>query len=499
MGLKDSIGHRITNFLFPYIQEQYSQKGELMPMQKLNNYEMMEKYLWYVGNENLLVDFYTSKRPDYIGTINAKAHYYYAKVRNDVRIIHSGIPKLVSKTKARVLMAGGIEVLIKEGEDKDTDKDNTNRLYDILIDNDYKEQIKQSIRTRSWAGAFAYKIIYDAELTEYPIWEVYSPFNFIVNKKKGRVVSIEFIEHINDGNTKYELHEVYAKGSIDYVLYKVKKNSELEEVPLTTLEETAELEKIEWKEPIMMAGVLEGESDYDGIVSEFDALDETWSQLMDEIRNGRADVYIPEILLVNQGFDPLRRKHIEMGTDEKEDGKNEVKFNQPDIRSEEYDKSLEKILGNILANVELSKLTIGLDESIGANSSGDSITERETTTLRTRAEMIEEWQPFLEKFFNTLLFADDFFRVTKQKKNSNKRRTDYYVVATFGDYVKETKNERIEQATKMITADIIDPEKALDEVYGESLTQEEKDRILANLGALTIQPTEDDQDDDTEE
>lgn len=487
MWIKDAIGNRISNFLFPYINKQYAERGEMMPKKTVDNYDLMEKYLWYLGNENLLVDFYTSKKPEYVSTINAKNHYYYANVRNNVRVIHSGIPKLIANTKARVLLSGGIEAVVKKGEEKETDKENTARLYEILDDNDWKKRIAEAKKIKTWAGSVAFKMIYDKELTEYPIIEVYSPFNFKVNKEKGRVISIVFVEKIEDEDgSKYELHEEYGYGYIDYMLYKETKTGKLQPMPLNTLEETAEYEKIEWKEPVMMACVLDGESDYDGIIGEFDALDEQWSQMMDEIRNGRADVYVPDELLINGTFDPLRRKHIELGTDEREGAKNEVKFNQAEIRIAEYNSAIDMTLGNILANVGLSKLTVGLDESIGKNSSGDSITEREVTTIRTRSALIEEWEPFLEKFFNILLFADDFFRVTKMKKNSKARKYDYYLVVTFGDYVKESKNERIEQAIKMLSNEAIDHEKTLEEIYGDELTEEEKTRILANLGALTV-------------
>ena len=37
----------------------------------------------------------------------------------------------------------------------------------------------------------------------------------------------------------------------------------------------------------------------------------------------------------------------------------------------------------------------------------------------------------------------------------------------------------------MKDADIIDTEKAIDEIFGDEITEEEKTRILANLGNIT--------------
>lgn len=485
MKLKDRIGNSITNFLFPYINEYYSKKGEI-PMSEIDNFYLMERYLWYQGNENDLITFYQGNAPKGLLGVNAKKHYYYAKARNDIRVIHSGIPRLIANTKAKILVTGGIKANVVK-PDGNTDKKTTELLHEILEDNKWMDQIAESVKIKTWGGTFAYKLIFDKEITPFPIWEVYQPFNFRINKEKGRVISYVFIEEYEDDRkNNFELHEEYGKGYIKYTLYKIGKTGNMEEVPLSTIPEYADLKDIEWSEPIIMAGALIGESAFTGLTGEFDALDEQWSQMMDEVREGRADKYVPDELLIAGVDDPLRRKHVVLGTDEREGSKNEIKFNQADIRIDTYREAIDLTYANILANVGLSRLTVGMDESIGKNTSGDSIVEREVTTLRTRKALTDEYQAFLEEFFNTLLFAYDFFVKTKMKTKSNARRTDYDVVVTFGDYVKDTKNERIEQAVKMLHADAIDQEKALDEIYGEDLTEEERVRILANIGMLTL-------------
>ena len=75
-------------------------------------------------------------------------------------------------------------------------------------------------------------------------------------------------------------------------------------------------------------------SDYDGIISEFDSLDEAWSQLMDEIRLGRSEVYVPEMLLTNRTFNKFRKNYAVLGSDIRENGTNKIEHIQPDIRPE---------------------------------------------------------------------------------------------------------------------------------------------------------------------
>ena len=147
-------------------------------------------------------------------------------------------------------------------------------------------------------------------------------------------------------------------------------------------------------------------ADYEGIISEFDALDETWSQLMDEIRLGRSEVYVPEMLLTNRTFNKFRKNYAELGNDERENGKNEITHIQPNIRTDEYAKAIREITSNCLISVGLSPFTVGINDEVGANASGTSLTKREASSLRTRNEMIDGWEPFLEEMFMILLFAN---------------------------------------------------------------------------------------------
>jgi hypothetical protein len=167
-----------------------------------------------------------------------------------------------------------------------------------------------------------------------------------------------------------------------------------------------------------------------------------------------------------------------MGTDERENGKNQIDHIQPLIRTDEYTKAIRAVTNNILAGVGLSPFTVGIDDFVGANASGDSLTKREMTSLRTRADMIKSWEEFLEEMFGKLLFANSAFK--------NQPIKEYEIKVRFGDYVSPTREELITQTKMLIDSNVIDTEKALDDVYGDELEEEEKARILANTGSLTM-------------
>jgi len=477
MGLMDRLGTGMTRWLYPFLQEQTNFRGDKMPKNILDfqEFQIRENYLWFLGNEDLLADFYQTKT-NRITTIDTRDSFFYSHVDGEIRVVHSGMPSLISYSRATLLMSGGVDQFVQENEE--VDEDTTDLLDDILIDNKMNFINKSAATTESWGKKFAYKLSFDPDITEFPIIEKFIPLNYESIKKRGRQHELIFKTTFQFDKEAFELQEIYGFGYIRYKLFK-KKESKLIEVPITTLEETKDLEEFTFDSNIMLA--LEKEidkSDYRGIISEFDALDETWSQLMDEIRLGRAETYVPDILAFGKTFDSFRKKHVVTGTDDREGSKNEITHNQAEIRVEQYTMAGVAIRDNILANVKLSPLTLGFNEKVGANSSQEAITTRELTSLRNRRDMIPEWEQFLEEFYEITLNANTIFR------DPTAKAIEYDVEVIFGDYVTPTREAVIANAKELVDSDIIDNERALDEVYGDELTEEEKIRILSNTGAL---------------
>ena len=474
MSIKDKVGQGLASYLTPYMQ-----KGGNMPNNALeyDEYKLKENYLWFLGNEDLLADFYQSNTPKY-SNIDTRKSFYYANVDSKIRVIHSGIPGLISQGKAELLLSGGIDESIMFNDKQDETQ--SELLDDILKDNEFKNTIlPKSIQTESWGERFAIKIstesVKDKErISDYPIMEMYMPNEYRAVYTRGRLQEVVFINPYKD----FELEEHYGWGYVTYELYRVTESARIP-CELTECEETAELINKDFDKSMMFAVEKKvAQSDYKGITAEFDALDEAWSQLMDEIRTGRAETYIPDILTNNKQFNDFRKKYVVTGTDERENGANTISHNQPEIRSDEYINSIIAIRNNILSNVKLNPLTIGIDDNIGANASGESIAKRETVSLRTRKAMINTWEPFLEKLYAALMNAYNWA--------NSKAIQEYDIVVTFGEYATPSIETKIANTVKMRVADIIDDEQALEEIYGDSLDDDTKGRILSNLGNLTL-------------
>ena len=478
--MKDKIGIAITNWLMPYITKDFKKRGDTMKTNMdYEQYCLTENYLWFLGKEDLLSDFYNTQRSDFI-MYDPRDSYYYRQTGSDIRKVHSGLPSLISYSKLRLLNNGELQISVLRKNESE-DKAKTEMLDSILEDNNANEVIKKSILTESWGKKFAWKISYDNSVSTYPIFTMYNPLEYRAMYKYNRLQSITFINKIKHGKENLELEEEYGKGYIDYFLFKIKDDGTRMPIDLSYLDETSELRRVELKDKnLILAGERVNEkSDYDGIVSEFDALDETWSQLMDEIRLGRSEVYVPEILLTNKTFDRFRKNYPQLAPDNKETGQNNITHIQPNIRSAEYKNTIEILVNNMLVSVGLSPFTVGIDDSVGANSSGESLTKREATSLRTREDMVKTWEGFLTEMFNKLLIANDLF---------NKKQVQQYDVKVyFEDYITPSKEEVIAQTKDLVDSSIIDIEKALDEIYGDSLKEEERLRIIANNGEVSFE------------
>ena len=114
------------NFMFPYMQEYLMNRGEKMPKKadEREQFTLQEKYLWFLGQEDMLADFYQTRRIT-SNLIDTRSEYYYSNASNKIRIVHSGMPSLISYTKAKLLTNGGITVEIE--------RQNRCRSYELPI------------------------------------------------------------------------------------------------------------------------------------------------------------------------------------------------------------------------------------------------------------------------------------------------------------------------------------------------------------------------------
>jgi len=153
-----------------------------------------------------------------------------------------------------------------------------------------------------------------------------------------------------------------------------------------------------------------GRSDYAAVEGAMDALDETWTSWMRDIRLGKARLIVPDLYLQNLGsgkgayFDAEQEVFTGLSMLPKPDGAgNMITENQFKIRVAEHSTTAKELLSVIIRDAGYSAVTFG--ELTGASNvaTATEVNARERKTLTTRSRKIGYWRPQLADIVETLL------------------------------------------------------------------------------------------------
>ncbi|OPG98628.1 capsid protein [Chryseobacterium mucoviscidosis] len=434
---------------------------------------VLRNRLWFRGDASELDQFYKQTGMDAVG----KARFWAAVPSQNmaIRKIHSGMPAMIAERLSDIVVADleAVEV------DKETAWD------DISEDNDFPELLGQNIIDALVAGDGAYKITVDTNVTQYPIIEFYSGDQVEYRRNRGRLHEVVFFTDHTLKGKDYRLEETYGRGYIRYQLYDAYGKG----VPLTVLPETAALADIEYDGKFIMAVPLmffrsskwegRGKSLFDSKSDNFDALDEVVSQWWDAIRAGRVQKYIPDDLVPKNPetgapmrANPFDNQFIKVGSSMAEDGKDQITMLQPQILYEAFVGSYASALDMCLQGV-MSPSTLGID--LKKTDNAEAQREKEKATLYTRGKIIDALNEVLPRLVETVLKVHD----TMQSRAAG----EYEVSVKFGEYASPSFDAVVETVGKARTFGVMSVERAVEEMYGDTWTKEEKAAEVALLKA----------------
>ncbi|KJB88588.1 capsid protein [Paenibacillus sp. E194] len=438
------------------------------------NTNVLRNRLWYRGDPSELDQFYKQTASDSV----SKSRFWAAVPSDDlaIRKIHSGLPAMIAERLSDIVVADldGIELENKEQTD----------LWDeIAKDNDFDELVGESIIETLVAGDGAFKITLDTEITDYPIIEFYSGDLVNYKRDRGRLQEVIFYTDYRFKDKDYRLEETFGRGHIKYRLL----NSEGKEVPLSTVPETAELQEVTYSGDFIMAVPLmffrskkwkgRGKSIFDSKADSFDALDEVISQWVDAIRAGRVQKYIPEDLIPKNPQNgalmkpnPFDNQFIRVGSVMAEDAKGQIDMVQPAILYEAFVASYASALDMCLQGI-VSPSTLGID--LKKLDNAEAQREKEKATLYTRGKIIERLNEVIPQLVDTVLKVYDTMR--------GRGVGDYKPSIKFGEYASPSFDAVVETVGKARTFGIMSVERAVEELYGDTWTDEEKAEEVQRL------------------
>lgn len=428
---------------------------------------LIKNKLWYRGEAYELEQFFKNISSDPVN----KARFWSAVPSENlsIRKIHSGMPAMIADRLSDIVVAD-IDSIEVTGED-------ANKIWEeIRKDNKFDDDIGDVLTKVLVAGDGAFKLSIDTDISKYPIIEFFEADRVEYVAKRGRLQEVKFFTYYNKDNRRYKLIESYGKGYVRYTLVDDREN----EVPLSILEETAELEEVTYDSEFIMAVPLmffkspkwdgRGKSIFDSKSDAFDALDEVISQWIDAIRDGRVQKYIPEDLIpknpdTGQLMKPnsFDNKFIKIGSSLAEDSKNEIDMKQADIKYEAYVESYANAIDMCLQGI-ISPSTLGID--LKKTDNAEAQREKEKTTLYTRNKMVDMLTEVIPYLVNIVLKTNDVL--------NKKTPGEYEATIEFGEYASPSFDTVVEIVGKAKSYGIMSIEKAVDELYGDTMTDEEK-------------------------
>lgn len=470
MGFWSGMRDGVRNMVMKIMRVNPAPESNLITITEPFSYRtsVLRNRLWYRGDPSELDQFYKQTANDSV----AKSRFWAAVPSENlaIRKIHSGLPAMMAERLSDIVIADFDGIELKNDEQ-------TKLWEEIAKDNKFDELAGESIIDALVAGDGAFKITVDTDVTEYPIIEFYSGDQVEYKRNRGRLHEILFFTDYTHKDKDYRLEETFGKGYINYRLL----NSEGKEVALSTVPETAELVDVSYKGDFIMAVPLmffknhkwpdRGKSLFDSKADSFDALDEVISQWVDAIRSGRVQKYIPEDLIPRdpqtgapQKPNPFDNQFIRAGMALKEEDKNEMKMVQPSILYEAFVSTYANALDMCLQGI-ISPSTLGID--LKKTDNAEAQREKEKATLYTRGKIVDTLNDVIPRVVDTTLKVYDTM--------NEKAPGTYEPSIKFGEYASPSFDSVVETVIKARGgAPVMSTEQAVEEMYGDTWTKEEK-------------------------
>lgn len=486
----------------------------------INNIDTVEKELiqeyniWYHGDGNEILNYYTRANAidfnyDPLFQRNKKSYFWaITSTELDTKRTHSGQPRNIVDTMNGIIGSPQYGVGKPNAVLESVDR----RLKKILKDNNFDHLLTQKARpltfVEGWGG---WKINWNLEFRDTPIILYYRADAVDFVYKSNQLVAIIYRDYYQDEKAnnyvlfetrrleKRAIHEGENAGKtlpclvIEKEAYKMSGTSDI--LTPCDLKDIPQLKDVK---PLVIVenfthlfgcpnvyfedstGDLPGRSLFTGKLDLFDDLDQCLSQAANSVRRSTpTEVWDVNYLerdkntgmpIMPHAFD---RKYIGYKGAKSGDGllNNEpVRTTQPQINFTQYSDQAVQILLQII-NGMMSPATLGID--IAKKDNGESQREKEKITIFTRNLICKEEERILCDLMEQVLMADELAR-------TEKLTCDHYdVYVKYDEFADASFENKIETVLTAWQGGIMTDEIAVQYLYKDSLSEEQKKALLA--------------------
>ena len=386
-----------------------------------------EYKVWYYGMASELLNYYTNQmvygwavNPIY-NRNSVNLFWGQSSRETNFKRVHSGIPKAIVDTLSSVV-------------GKPTIKCSDVRLKDIIEVNNLMYRLTNEIRPMvSVEGDGCLKINFNQDLIKTPLIEYYGAEDWEPIYKSQLLLGLLFKTYYKDKRDNdyvlMETRQLDADGCIiEYQLYKLDKNNDLQKAEFSCI---PELQSLKDNNRIKISGIRKlfavplkywnnpiykdrGESIFAGKITLFDTLDEVLSIESQANRVSVPVEYFDTTLLTrDKNGNPIlpnkyNRNYVAVDIAANGDGQSKsdgIKTTQPEVYFEKYG-ALAKDTLNYIFIGRVSPSTLGFD--VAKDDNADAQREKEKQTIFTRNNMIDPETQCLKELLNMCLLAQDY-------------------------------------------------------------------------------------------
>lgn len=395
---------------------------------------------WYTGNTDTLSASYQrmpSVRPSQYqgGLIGSMARFFWGRPTNPSQAntrLHMPVPSDLATTSADLLFSEAPRILMPENSGNSAVQD---RIDEIINTPEMHSTWLEAAEVSAALGGVYLRMVWDQDFAQHVMVDPVHADRAVPEFKWGRLWAVTFWSQLEDDNNKVIRHlERHEPGRIVHGLYAGDASSLGQLIPVTEHPETEWLAEVLNMDGEILTGMDEltaayipnirpsrqwrnfpqiaplGRSDYEGIEPLFDALDETYSSWMRDIRLAKARLIVPEAYLESMGpgkkqmFDDDQEIFTPISALGKA-GDATLEAHQFAIRNEEHRATSVEILRSILRSAGYSASTFG-DDPMAVSSTATEVKARERMSERTRDKKSRYWAAALGPFIQSLLKLD---------------------------------------------------------------------------------------------
>ena len=402
--------------------------------------DVAEASVWWEGTASELTSFYagTSVLPSgFRGRVSAAVAAFWGKptaTAKPAHRLHVPVAADIANTSANLLFSSPPTFTVTDGDQKAQDRldriaNTTNMHADLLVAGE---------TCAALSGVFL-RVVWDHDVAANAFIEVVDADRAIPEFRWGRLVAVTFFTEHRDHNAIYRHLERYTAGRIEHTLYKGDTTSlgrlvSLADHPATeSIAAQVDMESSVETGTDLLAAVFipnqkpnpayrsdpilrhmgRGDLSRD-LIPLMDALDETYSAWMRDVRLAKARLVVSENLTDSRGvgrgrsFDTDREIFETVNTVPDASGNISglIQAHQFAIRVEEHQATAEALVREILRRVGYSPLTFGLTDAVAMTAAETAARER--TSTQTREAKTRLWRPNLARLVRAQLEIDAF-------------------------------------------------------------------------------------------